>query len=1038
MGISQTKIERETPVCKEQLLNRYTPMQLKYSVFHILFLIFGICSAQSTTGEGQLLLSGDWKFHAVYGEGSNYIAISETPEDIVIDNTNTERVTVKGNWQTKIEGERGSGFFGANYLQRDFKAGESEENYVRYRPQLAESGFYEAFVRFPFASHLTAEVNVNHANGVTASYFNQRNRCDQWLSLGVFSFDKTLDSYVEVTAITAKTVAADAVMFRPVSTEKMETSVAEKATIFQSDFDDSNWKDLNVPGHWGMLNEFSNYTGKAWYRKTFNLPQSWKENSKERVRLKFDAVYHIAKVFLNGELVGSHQGGFTPFEFDVTDKLNFNGQNVLAVEADNSSLVGATWNWGGIIRDVHLVKNNDVRISYQYIHADPDLKKGSANLKLKIRVKNSSAQKRTIALTATIDKVSKPADLQYTITLPPNSTKEVQLATVLPANDVRLWHFDTPHLYHMTTIATENGQVLDTRTDRFGIRKIELTDSQLILNGEPVRLAGFNRVSDHRYWGSSEPQYLINKDVDLMKNAGANFMRIMHGTQNEKLIERCDEKGILIFEEVNVRELTNPEFTPPHYPLAKQWLKEMIDRDVNHPSIIGWSVGNELKDHFNYAKLTIDYVKNELDPYRLVTCVSNSGWRDTATPESDPNTLVDIIMHNLYPFQGKPDEVFKTLRSKWPNKPIFISEYGIQPLATTSLDGDIPEITEWNSSLRGKNPFVIGASLWTFNDYRSGYAATSPEENRVWGLVNTWRQKRKLYNRIENEHSPIQQIEVSDVDVRKGNAKISLTPKNTGEYPSYTLKNHRLLWSIHDSKGDTLAQNNIEISVLKPGAGPTENNINWKPYLSDISSLNINLISPNGYKRFHKSVAITVPEQPSISQIESGNTAVRIHFNPVFGADTYHVIHQNSNGQLVKSEKTTTNFQEVKNLENGKEYIFQLIATNEKGISKPSETRTGSPSVKELPPVIWDAFLVGNKLVVGYSGETGDTSYVVRYGTRSSYLPFKNATRTKGMTVIDFEGDDPHFVSIMKKTKSGESEWSKPRYVYTLRNIDKK
>ncbi|MGS0527402.1 golvesin C-terminal-like domain-containing protein [Zobellia nedashkovskayae] len=553
-------------------------MNLKYLVFRILFLVFGVCYAQTEknkpSSEEQFLLSGDWKFHAIYGEGSNYIDISATAEDIVIDNTDQTQVTVKGEWNTKTEGERGSGFFGENYLQRDFKTGKSEGNYVRYSPDLLQSGLYEAFVRFPFASHLTAEVNVKHANGTAPSYFNQRNRCDQWLSLGVFSFNSSDSYYIEVTAITGSSVVADAVMFRPVSKDKMDASVTEKATIFQSDFDDSNWNDLSVPGHWGMLNEFSNYTGKGWYRKKFYLPKNWKGNTKERVRLKFDAVYHIAKVFLNGELVGSHQGGFTPFEFDVTDKLNFNGQNVLAVEADNNALVGATWNWGGIIRDVHLVKNNDVRISYQYIHADPDLKKGSANLKLTIRVKNSSTQKRTILLASTIDEASTP-DLQHTITIPANSTKEVQLATTLSANDVKLWHFDTPNLYHITTTATENEQVLDTQKDRFGIRKIELTDSQLILNGEPVRLAGFNRVSDHRYWGSSEPQYLINKDVDLMKNAGANFMRIMHGTQNKKLIERCDEKGILIFEEVNVRELTNPEFTPPLYPLAKQWLKEI-------------------------------------------------------------------------------------------------------------------------------------------------------------------------------------------------------------------------------------------------------------------------------------------------------------------------------------------------------------------------------------------------------------------------------------------------------------------------------
>ncbi|CAZ97737.1 glycoside hydrolase family 2 [Zobellia galactanivorans] len=1016
-------------------------MQLKSFVFHTLFLVFGICHAQTEKvdlpGEERMLLSGNWKFHAIYGEGSNYIDISETLEDIVIDNTDKDRVSVKGDWKTRSEGERGSGFLGTDYLQRDFKSGESDQNYVRYRPELPESGFYEAFVRFPFASHLTAEVNVNHAQGITAAYFNQRNRCDQWLSLGVFSFDKTLDSYVEVTAITASTVVADAVMFRPVSKEKMEEADIEKSSVFQVDFDDSNWKDLRVPGHWGMLNAYSNYTGKGWYRKTFELPKNWKSVSNERIRLKFDAVYHIARVFLNGELVGLHQGGFTPFEFDITDKLNYNGQNVLAVEADNNALVGATWNWGGIIREVHLIKNNDVRISYQYIHADPDLKKGSANLKLKVRIKNSSTRQRTVLLAAHIEEASSPVDLTYKVKVPANSTQEIQLATTLPATDVKLWHFDTPNLYHLTTTISENGQVLDTQKDRFGIRKIELTDSQLILNGEPVRLSGFNRVSDHRYWGSSEPQYLIDKDVDLMKNAGANFMRIMHGTQNKKLMDRCDEKGILIFEEVNVRELTNPEFTPPHYPLAKQWLKEMIERDVNHPSIIGWSVGNELKDHFDYAKETIDYVKKELDPYRLVTCVSNSGWRDSATPEKDPNTLVDIIMHNLYPFQGTPDKVFKTLRAKWPDKPIFISEYGIKPMATTSLDGDIPELSEWNDHLRGKNTYVIGASLWTFNDYRSGYAATSPEENRVWGLVNTWRQKRKLYHRIQKENSPLADLKIDGIDLKNGGAKVRITPKPVNGYPVYSLKGYTLEFTMYDKQGEILFSKTHSLPHIVPGGKPTEVAIDWQRYMTGMAQIHAAVISPNGYIRHQTSISLELPEKTSILAIEKGHGTVRVHYRPVFGADTYYVAYADGKGLERKSDTSTTHSIEIKDLDPEEEYAFSVIAQNSKGKSVPSGTRTTKANADVLPPMIWDAFLSDGKLVVGYSGAPDDVEYIVKYGLRDSYFPYKNSTRTKGMTVIDFEGDDPHFVSIKKKTKTGESDWSKPIHVYTIRNKER-
>lgn len=210
----------------------------------------------------------------------------------------------------------------------------------------------------------------------------------------------------------------------------------------------------------------------------------------------------------------------------------------------------------------------------------------------------------------------------------------------------------------------DNGTEVHTVNDRFGIRKIELTDKNLFLNGEAVRLAGYNRVSDHRYWGgSSEPQEIINKDVDLMKNAGANFMRIMHGTQNRKLIERCDKKGILLFEEVNVRDLDNSEFTAPNYPLVKSWVKEMVERDSNSPSIIGWSVGNELTGHNAYATMMMNYVR-ELDAHRLVTCVSNTGSREEATPATDPNTNTDIIMHNHYSFQGTAQSVLSAIRNK--------------------------------------------------------------------------------------------------------------------------------------------------------------------------------------------------------------------------------------------------------------------------------------------------------------------------------------------------------------------------------------
>lgn len=410
---------------------------------------------------------------------------------------------------------------------------------------------------------------------------------------------------------------------------------------------------------------------------------------------------------------------------------------------------------------------------------------------------------------------------------------------MLKSKDVELWHFDNPKLYQVKTSITEGKTILNQRQDYFGIRKIELTDSQMLLNGEPVRLAGFNRVSEHRFWGSSEPLEVLEKDVDLMKEAGANFMRIMHGTQNEKLIDLCDKKGIMIFEEINVRDLDNDEFRANYYPLAqfeketnskldseneeilmldepyvrltdkhgisvkeknyflaKYWLKGMIERDINHPSIIGWSVGNELNNHYEYAKAAIDYVKKDLDPYRLLTCVSNSGRKKEYTPQTDANTHVDLIMHNMYRWQGDPQEILTTLRTKWPDKPIFISEFGFDPFPSTALDADKEIFSEWINHFRHKNEFVIGTSMWTFNDYRSGYAGTTAEENRVWGVITSWRQKRRLFPRIKKEHAPVKDIEISNIDFEKNTANVRIPVRSVSDYPSHTMRNYKLVYQL--------------------------------------------------------------------------------------------------------------------------------------------------------------------------------------------------------------------------------------------------
>lgn len=1023
--------------------------------------------------EGNVMsLNGNWKFHTIYGEGSNYLNIRETENDIIIDNADAN-IEAHGTWGTKKTAARNSKFYKTDYLQHNFsitdlKGGKkNDDSYFRFYPKFKTSGYYEAFTRFPFASHLTTQYNIKHAKGVTTKYVSQRTFCNEWISLGIFDFNSADKNHVELTAIVSGAVAADAVMFRPVSNEKYLKAKEEPKQVFLTNFDDSNWDDLTVPGHWGMNNDYSNYTGKGWYRKSITIPKDWTKASDNRYYLKFDGVYHLSKVYLNGQFIGKNRGGFTPFEFDVTDVLNFNEKNVVAVQADNSSIVGATWNWGGIIRDVTLTKNKDIRIDYQYIHANPDLKEGTALLKLKVKIENNSAEKRRITVNSKIINDTEIATLNGSLEIEPNSSKDLLLEANLKPEDVELWHFDNPKLYQIETTISEDDVILNERKDNFGIRKVELTDSKMILNGEPVRLAGFNRVSEHRFWGSSEPLEVLEKDVDLMKEAGANFMRIMHGTQNEKLIELCDKKGILLFEEVNVRNLDNNEFSANYFPISKleneklinlnseyeevlmldepyfkvtekhsinisdknyfiskYWLKGMIERDINHPSIIGWSVGNELNNHKEYVIEAMDYIKKELDPYRLITCVSNSGQKEEYTPETDPNTYVDIIMHNMYRWQGKPQEILTTLRTKWPDKPVFISEYGFDPFPSTAIDGDKEIFSEWMNHYRHKNEFVIGTSMWTFNDYRSGYAGTTAEENRVWGVITSWRQKRRLFDRIKKEHAPVKDIEISNIDFATNTAAIRIPIRSRSDYPSHAMNNYKLAYQFKNSKGETVLNKSLDLPSLTPDDGEWKGSISWEELPEDILDVTVRLVNPIGYSRFDKTISFQNAITPEIAEIISGNKAVRILFDEVPNATEYFVTYTNSKGKELTSYRTITNAIEVDSLINQKTYSFKLYAVNDKGMSKPSKIIDVKPNGNELPPNIWDAFIADNKLVIGYSSDFNDGDYIVKYGTSKDNLDNEFRSNVRGMLSIDLNGEKEMYFKIKRTNNEKDSNWS--------------
>ncbi len=512
----------------------------------------------------------------------------------------------------------------------------------------------------------------------------------------------------------------------------------------------AKWDTIQIPGNWDTRDRYSEYVGKGYYQKSFELPRSW--NGKQ-VRLKFDAVYETAKVWLNGNLLGKHVGGYTPFEFNITDKIDFKNRNSVIVMADNTYKRGAWWAWGGISRNVSLIANEDVRIVYHHITSEPDFKTNKVNFIVKYKVENNGDTKALAKINSKIEGVHTDS---LSIQIEAKSTSVSYLKFKKDLSDVKLWHFNSPNLYELNSSILVSDIEVDSATDKFGIRKFEARGEQFFLNNEAVKMNGVNRVHDHPKYGNTEPYHLVKKDMfDIKYNLGCNFSRLMHAPLSKNLLKLCDSIGFLVVEEIPVWG-DDDQQSFPNNPQTKQWLKEMIERDFNHPSVVAWSVGNELrntgndwktkaltKDQYGYVNSMLDYV-DELDTTRLKTYVTITSYRKGKIG-TEPYEKVDFISMNSY---GKAPELAKKTNKKFPGKPIFISEIGIGQIGPAPDAVLSDALVDYLQELKDLS-YITGVSIWSYNDYRSNYRGTPESGFREWGIVDERRNQKKAYHQLK-------------------------------------------------------------------------------------------------------------------------------------------------------------------------------------------------------------------------------------------------------------------------------------------------
>ena len=555
-------------------------------------------------------------------------------------------------------------------------------------------------------------------------------------------------------------------------------------------FGSQSWDKVQVPHSWPADKRYP-YIGTAWYRRTFLSPV---HAQGERVMLEFGAAFARAHVWLNGTHLGSHEGGYTPFDFDVTGQIA-EGVNSLAVEVDSSwtttTLPGARpdsapesqvypyFPWGGLIRDVQLEILPVVYIANARIIADPDLATGAAHLRVTAWVRNASPEARDVVLA--VDTGARASAL-----IEAGQVGTVSFEQTVPADRVRLWDFDHPNVSSLTLKLNTGHE----RTFTYGVRKIEVHETELLLNGHPFRLGGANRAGDHPRFGLVEPREVVERDGQLLKEAGLDMARLQHYAIPPALLDWADRNGLLIIAEAaqwgfRPEQLDNPDL---HADFQRQH-REMIERDWNHPSIIAWSVGNEYASDtppgVRWTREMAAYTRS-LDPSRPVTFAGYRADRTSVPPEQEGSAWIDFVMINVY---GKPDEIGARLdrvHSRYPHKPVLVSEYGIRSDQVKSEDERIAWFSAMLAVFRAR-PWIAGASVWSFNDYRSLYPGTNPSGFRPWGLVDEERRPRGAYALLVREQRPLLWV----AGRRDGN-RLRITLKNRDDFPCYRLTGARL------------------------------------------------------------------------------------------------------------------------------------------------------------------------------------------------------------------------------------------------------
>lgn len=591
----------------------------------------------------------------------------------------------------------------------------------------------------------------------------------------------------------------------------------------------ANARTVSIPHTWNVEDGTNNHYGWGYYQKKIAVPTAWKNKN---VVLQFGALQHTSHIYVNGVKVGENIGdGFNKIFFNLNGKLNYGKENTITVAVNNDygknkAPFANSFDWpndGGMIRPAALIVSG--KPAAESIKFIPQLRADStANLFISTKLSESDLSKISLHLTLVeenqiLNKVVYDGKIMAVPNVDGIISSQVELGKVNP------WHFDFPNLYCATVTVLKGNKVVDKIAYNIGFRNIHFTNGNLYLNGEPVKLMGVEwTAGSNPNYGFAEPASEIIRHGKLMKDVNCIFSRV-HFQQDDVFYDFCDRNGILIQEEVPLWGGETPSNDPIRN-IAMAQLEKMIRNHCNHPSIMTWGVGNELRGRDADMKALIqDLLKRakELDPTRFVSYVSNTiaeSFYNKPGFVPDAGSLGDYLMMNEYygSWHANPVAILgyhmDSVHMSYPDKPFFISEFGLCEPNFKGGDKRRMEDLAYHMGIYESKPYVQGAIYFDLTDYRTHYPGTFDKDKyrrRIHGIYDMYGNPKPSMPLLRELSSP---VEAQTVHQWKP-GKLTVRVYGSLGLPQHTVSGYKMY--ITDSATDYRTTKAYDMPTIKPG-----------------------------------------------------------------------------------------------------------------------------------------------------------------------------------------------------------------------------